>query len=158
MTPFIIPDQLSSAETADSKKIGFIEYQSQGDARRHQILFSQNVFSFLISGRKYIHQEQEPISFGESHFAILRAGRCLMTEVSSIGDYRSHLLFFSDEVLMQFKEEHTDLLSKATQKSSTTLVLPHDAYTRTYRHSLGLLSRYHRLTPALKRSKLDEIL
>lgn len=87
----------------ESKTIQVYDYCSSKEMSRQQIILYQNTFSFLIEGSKEVIFDNSDLSIDNSKFLIMRSGHCLMTEkLSEIKNYRSILLFFTDEDLAKF--------------------------------------------------------
>mgnify|MGYP001799345265 CR=1 FL=1 len=152
---FTIPDELIGSPQ-ELPPISIVPYYSPGTAVRNQVLFTQNVISFLANGQKEIHQEASPVSFSQDQFAILTSSRCLMTEISSLGDYKSVLFFFSDAMLQQLKAKFKGIWSSTAERTDT-LVLDYDNFLHHFRDSLELLHQNPALSMAIKQVKLEEL-
>ena len=89
-----------------SKSIHFFDYRNTQEIERQQIVLNQHVFSFLLEGNKEVVFDQAIQSIDATHFLLMKAGHCLMTERLSKGDhYRSVLLFFSNEAIQRFVQK-----------------------------------------------------
>ncbi|MFH6946511.1 helix-turn-helix domain-containing protein [Flavobacterium sp. FlaQc-50] len=95
-----IPDELL-AESSQSVQV--FDYNSTQEISKQQIILNQNIFSFLVEGTKEIILENSSLSITNSKFLIMKSGHCLMTEkLSETKNYKSVLLFFSNDVLLKF--------------------------------------------------------
>lgn len=155
MREYTIPNHLIQEDSPPP--LGLIDYRVAGNAMRNRILYTQNVISFMIQGSKEIHMQEPPLSFDQSHFAIITSSRCLMTEISANGQYRSLLFFFNDEILRSIWLKHMDAFQEVETKAEA-LLLPYDPYLLQFRNSLELLCRTNSPSLALLTAKLEEFL
>ena len=100
MKTIILPDELK----LDSlQSVQVFDYRSSQEASKQQITLNQNAFSFLTEGTKEVVFSSCSLLIDNSQFLIMKFGNCLMTErLSAIGNYRSVLLFFNSDILLQF--------------------------------------------------------
>ncbi|MGB6268410.1 MAG: AraC family transcriptional regulator [Olleya sp.] len=95
-----LPESLSFEE---SHTVQVYDYCSSKEISKQQIILNQNTFSFLIEGNKEVIFDNSDLSIDNRKFLIMKSGHCLMTEkLSEIKNYRSILLFFSNETLSKF--------------------------------------------------------
>lgn len=95
-----LPESLNLEE---SKTVQVYDYCSLKEISKQQIILNQNTFSFLIEGNKEVIFDNSDLSINNQKFLIMKSGHCLMTEkLSEIKNYRSILLFFSNETLSKF--------------------------------------------------------
>ncbi|MCC9018856.1 helix-turn-helix domain-containing protein [Flavobacterium lipolyticum] len=100
MNVLTLPDELNFDQ---SKLIHVYDYTSSKRISKQQIILNQNVFSFLIEGTKEVVFDNSAVSIDASKFLIMKSGHCLMTEkLSDLSNYRSVVLFFSNEILLRF--------------------------------------------------------
>ncbi len=86
-----------------AQSIQIFDYCSVQEIDRQQIVLNQHTFSFLLEGRKEVVFDRATQTIDPSHFLLMKAGHCLMTEKLSEGEsYRSVLLFFSTEAIQKF--------------------------------------------------------
>lgn len=137
-------------------------YENENDTIKSRINFRQNLFSFLIDGRKEIYNTQNPSFLSGNEFALITAPNCLMTEKrSSPGEhYKSILLFFSNKILDEFKLKHQSLIQKNSSNSpQDILIFSYDNYGLLFRSSLdSLLKNKHTLGLELLKTKFNEIM
>ena len=95
-----LPDELN---IEISQPVQIFDYHSSKEIAKQQIILNQNTFSFLIEGNKEVIFDNSTLSIDNSKFLIMKSGHCLMTEkLSDTQNYRSVLLFFSNEILLKF--------------------------------------------------------
>ncbi|NRR93510.1 helix-turn-helix transcriptional regulator [Winogradskyella undariae] len=95
-----LPESLNSEK---SHTVQVYDYCSSKEISKQQIILNQNTFSFLIEGNKEVIFDNSDLSIDNRKFLIMKSGHCLMTEkLSEIKNYRSILLFFSNETLSKF--------------------------------------------------------
>jgi AraC-like DNA-binding protein len=86
-----------------SQTVQVYDYCSSKEISKQQIILNQNTFSFLIEGNKEVIFDNSDLSIDNRKFLIMKSGHCLMTEkLSEIKNYRSILLFFTNETLSKF--------------------------------------------------------
>jgi AraC-like DNA-binding protein len=95
-----LPESLNSEK---SLTVQVYDYCSSKEISKQQIILNQNTFSFLIEGNKEVIFDNSDLSIDNRKFLIMKSGHCLMTEkLSEIKNYRSILLFFTNETLSKF--------------------------------------------------------
>lgn len=86
-----------------SQTVQVYDYCSSKELSKQQIVLNQNTFSFLIEGNKEVIFDNSNLSIDNQKFLIMKSGHCLMTEkLSEVKNYRSILLFFTNETLSKF--------------------------------------------------------
>lgn len=100
MNTIIIPDDLN---LENSQLVQVFDYSSSKGISKQQIILNQNIFSFLIEGTKEVIFDNSALAIDDSKFLVMKSGNCLMTEkLSNVSNYRSLLLFFSNEIVSRF--------------------------------------------------------
>lgn len=100
MHTITIPDELN---LENAKLVQMFDYSSSKEVSKQQIILNQNIFSFLIEGTKEVIFENSALSIDGSKFLVMKSGNCLMTErLSNVSNYRSVLLFFTNEMVSRF--------------------------------------------------------
>jgi AraC family transcriptional regulator, exoenzyme S synthesis regulatory protein ExsA len=95
-----LPESLNPEK---SLTVQVYDYCSSKEISKQQIILNQNTFSFLIEGNKEVIFDNSDLSIDNRKFLIMKSGHCLMTEkLSEIKNYRSILLFFTNETLSKF--------------------------------------------------------
>lgn len=104
MKTIILPDELI---LENSKSIQIFNYHSYQEIAKQQIILNQNTFSFLTEGYKEVYFDNTALSINNSEFLIMKAGHCLMTEkLSKTNKYKSILLFFSNDAVLNFIQKN----------------------------------------------------
>ncbi|SEC53786.1 AraC-type DNA-binding protein [Tenacibaculum sp. MAR_2009_124] len=100
MTTISLPKELN----IESSEVSLYNYKSTQEISKQQIQLTQNTFSFLIEGNKEVISSNNTVSIDNSSFLLMNSGYCLMTEKLSNTQkkYQSILLFFSDDVILNF--------------------------------------------------------
>ncbi|UTW65454.1 helix-turn-helix transcriptional regulator [bacterium SCSIO 12643] len=147
---------------ATDSEISLVFYEADMDTIKSKINFTQNVFSFLISGQKEIYNAQNPNYLSGNEFALITTPNCLMTEKKSAPSrlYKSILLFFSHSILNEFKFTHQHLIQKlASSNTQEVLTFTYDDYSHYFRSSLQLLlANRETLSPEMLKAKFTEIM
>lgn len=100
MKTITLPNELN---LDNSEPVQIFDYSSSKEIAKQQIILNQNTFSFLMEGNKEVVFDNSTLSIDNSKFLIMKSGHCLMTEkLSDTRNYRSVLLFFSNEMLLEF--------------------------------------------------------
>jgi hypothetical protein len=124
-----------------SQGVHVFEYTSSKEIAKQQIILNQNVFSFLVEGNKEVHFNHSSVAIDQSQFLIMRSGHCLMTErLSHNQNYKSILLFFSNDVLAQFLRKSVPNTPKI-KDSKSVYSFAYDNYTHRFVSSLSEISR-----------------
>ncbi|PKK38241.1 AraC family transcriptional regulator [Siphonobacter sp. SORGH_AS_0500] len=151
-----IPDELNS-ENALSVQV--INYTNSKEISRQQIILNQNTLSFLTEGTKEVIFNNSALSIDTSKFLLMKSGHCLMTEkFSHIKNYRSVLLFFTNEMLLKLLQKRgIDKIDSKEYKS--VYAFEYDGFIQGFVKSLmdiSLLSK--NIQQKLLEVKLEEIM
>jgi AraC-like DNA-binding protein len=146
-----------------NKKLNIIRYNSNVATSNSKIKLEQNLFSFLLEGRKSVQYGGKKVSINTNQFFLLRAGNCLMSEkIAKPGSqYCSILFFFDNELLTDFFIRHPLQMKSPKRRDNAEpfLVLEKDAFLTNFVDSLGLLlATGQSLSQELQRIKLEELL
>lgn len=101
MKTITLPDELV---LDTSLSINVFDYKSDQEISKQQIILDKNTFSFLREGTKEVFFDNSSFSIDSKEFLLMKSGNCLMTEKLSDqrNNYGSVLLFFSNEMVLQF--------------------------------------------------------
>ncbi|CAA9199671.1 Exoenzyme S synthesis regulatory protein ExsA [Flavobacterium bizetiae] len=156
MHTITIPDELN---LENSLAVQVFDYSSSKGVSKQQIILNQNTFSFLIEGTKEVVFDNSALSIDDSQFLVMKSGNCLMTEkLSEVSNYRSVLLFFSNEMLSKFirKIELEKIESKGYQ---SVFAFEYDEFLKRFVDSLVDLSKLSKnLQNKILEVKLEEIM
>ena len=124
-----------------SQAVQVYDYSSSKKTSKQQIILKQNAFSFLIEGKKEVFFDNSGLSIDNRKFLLMKSGLCLMTEqLSEIKNYRSVLLFFSNEILSQFILKF-DLKNIETTEYKSVYSFDYDEFIKRFVDSLVDISK-----------------
>lgn len=108
-----------------------LDYRAEKESSKQQVNLSMNTFSFLLEGHKEVYSDTSSVSIANSHFLLMKSGKCLMTEklTGQENDYRSILLFFSDQDIFDFARKYEVNLEKQASRKSIHAI-PYDKFLR----------------------------
>ena len=156
MNTLSLPDEL----TLDQQSaVQVFDYNNSQELSRQQIILNNNTISFLVEGYKEVVFDNAPLSVDSSKFVLMKPGKCLMTErLSNVHHYRSILLFFSNEALLNFiRKNDIEIVAPHTQRS--VFSFQYDAFTKRFTDSLIDISALSKSVQSkLLEVKLEEIL
>ena len=134
MRTITLPKELPIDETLP---LNLFDYSSSQEVSKQQIHLSQNTFSFLLEGHKEVISSTTSFAIQNASFLLMQAGPCLMTEKlpSSRHNYRSLLLFFSDEVLARFAQKH-QIQAASSVKAQSVQAFHYDDFIKNFLNSL----------------------
>ncbi|SEO98895.1 AraC-type DNA-binding protein [Flavobacterium sp. CF108] len=139
MKTITLPDEMNLEKT---QLVHVVDYRSSKDVSKQQIILNQNIISFLMEGTKEAIFDNAALSIDPSKFLIMRSGNCLMTEkkISEASNYRSMLLFFSNEMIHNFirKMEFNEF---ELIEPKSVYVFDYDEFIQRFVHSLADISK-----------------
>lgn len=144
----------------DSLDIQVYDYNTAKEATKQKVNLTQNVISFLIEGRKEVFSDSRSINIQNSSFLIIRKGHCLMTERLSAphNNYRSILLFFSDDAIINFMRKY-NILNRKNVLSKAVTPFEYDDFTNAIANSLMSISNLNTVTQKkLLQVKFEELM
>ncbi|WP_442267413.1 helix-turn-helix domain-containing protein [Tenacibaculum sp. ZS6-P6] len=156
MTTITLPDEFQSE---NSQSIQIFDYQNSQEILKQEIILNQNTFSFLLDGIKEVFFDNTTLSINKSEFLIMKSGHCLMTEkLSEVKNYRSLLLFFSNEILLNFIHKN-NIDPKRFSKQKSVYSFKYDDFIRSFVKNLEDISKLSNpVKNKLLQLKLEEIL
>ncbi|MEM8908117.1 MAG: AraC family transcriptional regulator [Bacteroidota bacterium] len=135
-------------------------YQNGQDIQRTKIRLSKHTISFLRMGTKEVIGDDRTTQIDPKQFIVMKSGNCLMTEKVSSTDqqYKSILLFFSDELAMDFLARN-QLYAPPRTPSQSFYVFPYDDFIHHYVTSLEkILLLPKKAREKLLKAKFEEIM
>ncbi|KQB36831.1 helix-turn-helix domain-containing protein [Flavobacterium aquidurense] len=156
MNTIIIPDDLN---LENSQLVQVFDYSSSKGISKQQIILNQNIFSFLIEGTKEVVFDNAALAIDDSKFLVMKSGNCLMTEkLSNVSNYRSVLLFFSNEIVSRFiRKMEWNNVESTTYKS--VYAFEYDEFLTRFVHSLVDISKLSKdLQKKILEVKFEEIM
>jgi len=150
-----LPDLFFNGKTAGTH-IHF--YEAGTSSRNNKVTLSQNLICFMQMGEKQISNQAAHDRFDSSNLYLLSAGNVLMTETTtSENKFKSILLFFSNEYLLNFLSRHSIELSNNYQCSHCLKLTKNEFYLN-FEKSLELLQAGLNSDESLLNIKIDELL
>lgn len=142
-----------------STTIQIFDYCSSQEIVKQQIILDQNTFSFLREGSKEVFFNDSTLSINNSEFLVMKSGNCLMTEkFSEIKNYRSILLFFSNDSLVKFIQKNNIEIIKQHEWESV-FSFKYDKYIERFIESLLDISNLEKnIKDKLLKVKFEEIM
>ncbi len=150
MNIYTLPEYLQ-IETSGAFKV--YDYKTSQECSKQMVALQQNTFSFLMDGNKEVFADKTSIAIENSSFLLMKSGNCLMTEKLSntITNYRSILLFFSDESVLKFINKYKITKPKHEKKHSI-YAFKYDDFLKTFVDGLIKISQ---LKPDLQETLLE---
>lgn len=144
----------------DNQTVQVYDYHRFESCDRTKINLTKNTFSFLLDGTKELVTNNNSVKIENDTFLLMKVGNCLMTE--RIADYnstyKSILLFFTDEMLLDFLEKH-DFKISPIENEHSFFVCEYDDYIKEYVHSLTrILKLEGQIRFELLKVKFEEIM
>lgn len=139
--------------------VQLFDYHSNQDILKGKINLSKHTISFLQIGTKEVIGDNHSVRIEPDKFVLMKAGNCLMTETVSdtTSTYHSRLLFFDDEVVIDFMEKYR--LDQELGKKDSFFVFDFDDYLHAFVRSLAAVgAQASPLRSKLLRSKFEELM
>ncbi|MDM1391291.1 helix-turn-helix transcriptional regulator [Myroides marinus] len=151
-----LPSDIISDNT---ENIILYDYHTSKEILKQQVILDQNTFSFLVEGTKEVIFDNSCKTIDQSQFILMKAGHCLMTEkLSTVHNYRSILLFFSNDRMIEFINKYNISLNHHS-KPSSVYTFVYDDFTSRFIESLSEINRLPLATKSkLLNLKLEEIM
>lgn len=128
-----LPDELNIDKL---QPVQVYHYRNSQEITKQQIVFNQNIISFLIEGTKEVFFDNYALSINNSRFIIVKSGNCIMTEkLSETRNYQSVLLFFSNETVLKFIRKFELSKNKSTTYESV-YAFDYNEFTKRFVYSL----------------------
>ncbi len=112
------------------------DFKMTNDVVKSKVNLGMNMFSFLQVGKKQVHFAGNSVAVNKDQSLLLKKGNWLWTELlETEAIYYCKLLFFSEKILKEFLEKHTE--SRSILKDEVPyFVIRNDAYITSYLNSL----------------------
>lgn len=156
MKTISLPEELN----LDKSSVQIFNYLSFKEISKQQIILNQNTISFLIEGNKEVFFDNSTFSIDNSKFLIMKSGNCLMTEkLSNIQNYRSVLLFFSNEILLKFIQKINLSKKYGVSEYKSVYSFKYDDFMRRFVNSLLDITKLSKeIQKKLLEVKFEEIM
>lgn len=107
-----LPEILLGSNEIPLKGVVFYHHVGHDSHYRSKITFNTNCITLLLTGLKHVISGDQQIFYDNKSCLLFKNGNYLSTEISADGKpYHSLLIFFSDEVLYEFKHKYFHLLN-----------------------------------------------
>lgn len=153
----ILPQDL---KIKTSQSIQVFAYKNESDLQRGKINLTKNTISFLRTGKKEVIGDDKTVLIDNRNFVVMKSGNCLMTEKISNTDkiYKSILLFFSDELVLDFLEKNK-LFSKPDKEQKSFYIFTYDNFIQHFVESLEkILLLSPKVQEKILKVKFEEIM
>lgn len=118
-----------------------------------------HVLSFLLEGEKSVILPDSKATFQNDSFILLKKGKCLMTEkLSGAGGFKSLLIFFDNNYLLQFFRKHNLALSPARTDSGFSVLKKDDLLNSIAYSLLPYFDSKKELPESISELKAEELL
>lgn len=156
MKTITLPDELNIENLLP---VQIFDYCNSKEITKQQIILNQNTISFLIDGNKEVVFDNSTLSIDNSKFLIMKLGHCLMTEkLSNTRNYRSVLLFFSNDILMKFIQKN-ELNKNELIKYKSVYSFKYDEFIQRFVNSLLDISKLSKnIQKRMLEVKFEEII
>jgi AraC-like DNA-binding protein len=153
----ILPEDL---KISPSNGVQVFTYKNERDNERSKINLSKNTISFLRAGTKEVIGDDDTVLIDNQKFVVMKSGNCLMTEKVSDSDrlYKSILLFFSNELVVDFLERNK-LVSELNEEPKSYYIFDYDEFTHSFVESLEeILLMPSLIQEKILKAKFEEIM
>jgi AraC family transcriptional regulator, exoenzyme S synthesis regulatory protein ExsA len=160
MNEYILPSDFLKSGQIQIPQAFIYPYRTDKSTIKNRVVLTTHLFSFLTEGSKEIVISDNKLKLEESHFALIKAGNCFMSEkISEKNKYASILIFFANELLQAFHLIHqqkiNEVIKKGKMQNKEVLHFKNDAFTKAFAQSLAFVPLN---STELIKLKLQEIL
>lgn len=115
------------------------DFRMTNDVVKSKVNLSMHMFSFLQVGKKQVHFAGTSVAVNKDQSLLLKKGNWIWTELlETETNYYCKLLFFSENILVEFLEKHTD--NEALVKENRPyFIIRNDTYITSYLNSLSTI-------------------
>ncbi|MFT5821048.1 MAG: AraC-like DNA-binding protein [Crocinitomix sp.] len=116
------------------------DFKMTNDVVKSKVNLGMNMFSFLQEGTKQVHFAGNSVVVNKDQSLLLKKGNWLWTELlDKEAIYFCKLFFFSEKVLKEFIEKHTNITA-LNKVDIPFFIIRNDAYITSYLNSLSTIS------------------
>jgi AraC family transcriptional regulator, exoenzyme S synthesis regulatory protein ExsA len=165
METVVFPDYLLNQlnDSGINRNLFFYNYKANSESLKNKVIFTKNVFIFMIAGQKIIETLDKSYIIKESQAVLIKNGNCLTSEkFTKNGSFKCLTFFFDTKYLQEFFLKHADVLSKS--KNNVSLIDPDvyvfekDEFIKNYIDSALHILQIEDLAPKLIQLKFEEIM
>lgn len=132
--------ELYIKDKKESPDLFVYDFKMTSDVVKSKVNLGMNMFSFLQVGKKQVHFAGTSVAVNKDQSLLLKKGNWLWTELlDTEAIYYCKLFFFSEKVLKEFLEKHTENSQKAKHEIPY-FIIRNDAYITSYLNSLSTIS------------------
>jgi hypothetical protein len=153
----ILPEDL---KVSPSNGIQVFTHKNERDNQRSKINLSKNTISFLRARTKEVIGDDGTVLIDNRKSVVMKSGNCLMTEKISDSDklYKSILLFFSNELVVDFLERNR-LVSELNEEPKSYYIFDYDEFIHSLVESLEkILLMPSLIQEKILKAKFEEIM
>lgn len=126
-------------KSAEKPDLFVHDFKMTSDVVKSKVNLSMNMFSFLQIGKKQVHFAGTSVAVNKDQSLLLKKGNWLWTELlETEAIYYCKLLFFSEKILKEFLEKHTDHAVMA-KEDCPYFIIRNDSYITSYLNSLNTI-------------------
>lgn len=116
------------------------DFKMTNDVVKSKVNLGMNMFSFLQVGKKQVHFAGTSVEVNKDQSLLLKKGNWLWTELlETEAIYYCKLLFFSEKILKDFLEKHTQNKQQIVDETPF-FIIRNDVYITSYLNSLAVIS------------------
>ena len=117
------------------------DFKMTSDVVNSKVNLGMNMFSFLQVGKKQVHFAGTAVAVNKDQSLLLKKGNWLWTELlDTEAIYYCKLFFFSEKILKEFLQKHTDNKDIAKNKPPY-FIIRNDSYITSYLNSLSTIGK-----------------
>lgn len=152
-------DYYSYFNLDQNRDINVIFYKTDIKADRIKLHFQQNVLIVLGKGDTIVHTDREYKEVPEENLLLISEGTTLLSENLAIDlEYRSVLIFFSDDLLLRLITNLNSKILSQQSKINDVVPIPKDEYINHFEKSIYLLRNEMEEDPVFAQNKCQELL
>ncbi|MFN5735031.1 MAG: helix-turn-helix domain-containing protein [Flavobacteriales bacterium] len=152
-------DYYSYFNLDQNRDINVIFYKTDTKADRIKLNFQQNVLIVLGKGDTIVHTDREYKEVGEENVLLISEGTTILSENLAIDlEYRSVLIFFSDDLLLRLITNLNSRILSNPSKINDVVPIPKDEYIDHFEKSIYLLRDEMEGDPVFAQNKCQELL
>lgn len=127
------------SKTMEKPDLFVYDFKMTSNVVKSKVNLSMNMFSFLQVGKKQVHFAGTSVAVNKDQSLLLKKGNWLWTELlETEAIYYCKLLFFSEKILKEFLEKHTDH-ETMVKEDSPYFIIGNDTYITSYLNSLSTI-------------------
>lgn len=162
MNTYYLPDDILDGTPTGADEVVIRSYTSGKDSVKNRIVLNQNMINLLVSGTKTVVYPNATAVVNAGELVVLSTGNVLTSELLTVGQQFSSILFyFSNELFNRFLIKYDHLLQSVTPLKSKQpfLIFKQDNFIKQFITSMrALVATESELPAAVRLLKLEELL